>query len=166
MGHVNAFAIFLGAMLLAVGVVLVVLILRRLGKRVSQPRSLKPHFLRLGRVAPGDVCPCKQDESSSRSYEQCCRPTDIEKLRREVQEYVWRRWSKRSYGGRRRMRTLEQRLHDYPMPDVVLPKWVAHPEAHTFPIDEQQLRAWSPDRNRGAALRPDPLEDSTIDDVI
>ena len=166
MGHVNGFAIFIGALLLAIGVVLVAVILSRIAKRASRPQSLKPHFLRLGRVAPDAPCPCKQDESSDRPYEQCCRPTDIEKLERDVKEYLWRRWSKRSYGGRRRMRTLEQRLDDFPMPEVALPNWGTRPEDHVFPIDERRLRAWRPDRGRGSGRREPGLEDSTIDDVI
>jgi len=163
---VNGFAVIFGALLLAVVAFLLVLTLNRLGQRASRPRPLKSYFLRLGRVAPGDVCPCKQDASSKRSYGQCCRPKDIEKLERDVREFLWRRWAKRSYGGRRRMRTLEQRLEDHPMPEVILPEWVTHPEDHVFPVSEQLLRTWSPDRRRKSVPCEPQFEDSTVDDVI
>ncbi len=52
------------------------------------------------------------------------------------------------------------------MPEVVLPKWVTHPEDTVFPVSEQMLRAWSPDRGRKAASCAPHFEDSTVDDII
>ncbi|MFH1419218.1 MAG: hypothetical protein ABII12_13150 [Planctomycetota bacterium] len=64
------------------------------------------------------------------------------------------------------MRTLEQRLEDYPVPEVVLPEWVTHPEDHVFPISEQLLRTWRPDGGRRSVPCEPRFEDSTVDDVI
>lgn len=137
-----------------------------LGKRASRPRPLKPHFLRLGQVAPGDACPCGLDELPKRSYSECCRPKDVRTLEREVREYLWRRWAKRSYGGRRRIRTLAQRIEDHPMPEVVLPVWVTHPEGHVFPLGDEVLRAWRPDLRRKDDSLETILEDSAVDDIL
>lgn len=162
----QGFAAALIALLSLAGVAILVLILHWIGVRASKQRPLKPYFLRLGRIAPSDVCPCPQGRSSELTYHECCRPKDVEKLDRDLKEYLWRRWAKRSYGGRRRMKTLSQRLEEFPVPEVTYPEWVVHPEHHAFPISDTLLRAWSPDRG----LEPAPSEhlpgDSTIDDIF
>lgn len=162
----NGFAIVLGALLFVAGVLLLVLILNLIERRAAKPRPLKPHFLRLGQIAPDDACPCKQGKASSRTYAQCCRPGDIKKLERDIREFLWRRWARRSYGGRRRMKTLRQRLEEFPVPDVVFPAWVTHPEDHVFPVSETLLRAWRPDRGQQFDLREPPFEDTMMDDII
>lgn len=64
------------------------------------------------------------------------------------------------------MRTLQQRLEDHPVPEVALPGWVTHPGVYVFPVSEELLRAWSPDRRRKADGSEQDLDDSPVDDVI
>ena len=127
-------------------------LVRRLGARLPAGGAFRPSFERLGRHAPEADCPCGRTgaEGDQLVYGACCRPRDVESLQKDVQEYLFRVWCRRSYAGRRSSRSMQQRLADYPMPPVVLPPWVREPERFQFPIEEDNLRAWNP-------MRPDGL---------
>lgn len=103
-----------------------------------------PHFLRLGQFAPADKCYCEAGQSSGRTYQDCCRSKDIEKLEADVRSYNWHEWTKKSYAGRRWTRSMQDRLEEYPLPPVILPEWVTSPEKHTFPVADEMLRTWRP----------------------
>jgi len=122
------------------GVVFAIVVMRA-GRRMAAPRSpLKPHFRRLGEIAPLHPCPCR---TPGGSYDQCCRPRDVKQVEQDVHEFIFKDWMRRS-GGRSRARPMQARLDDFPMPDVTLPPWVTTPEAFSFPIDDTELRAWTP----------------------
>jgi hypothetical protein len=134
-------------LLLLVGVLLALVFLRLSAaarRRGLGSGSLKPHYQRLGRFAPGEPCPCGAKDASERSYAECCRPRDVAALEEDVRAFLWKYWSHHSYAGRRRSSSMRHRLEDHPLPQVVLPDWVISPEKFTFPIDEQTLRNWSP----------------------
>lgn len=130
-------------LLLGIGVlgVAFAVVAERLGRKLlSRPGKLKAHFRRLGQVAPHFPCPCAR---SGKGYGECCREGDVSRLERDVRDFIFTDWMHRS-GGRRRARSMQMRLEDFPIPEVVLPGWVTDPESFTFPIDEQELRSWSP----------------------
>lgn len=136
----GALAVYVTALSLLAGGCLVALTWR-IVRRWIRPPPLPPHYLRLGRVAPDEPCPCGGE---GRPYAVCCRPADVERLTEEVREFLWQRWSHRSFAGRRSSRSMQHRLEDYPIPPVTLPDWVYRPDRHTFPIEERRLRRWNP----------------------
>ncbi len=110
-------------------------------------RPYKEYFLRLGRNAPGSSCPC----GSGQNYSVCCRPRDVATLREALIDLHWRRWSHRSYAGRRRSTSMGNRLEDHRLPRIVMPDWVESPDQFEFPISDEMLRTWNP---RGSAVVP------------
>lgn len=125
------------------------LVATRLGKALAKKqRSLKPHFRRLGEIAPTHPCPCHKP---SGVYGHCCRPRDIEKLEQDVRTFIFNDWMRRS-GGRSRARSMKARLEDFPMSEVTFPDWVTSPKDYTFPIEESVLRSWSPISTRRSPL--------------
>ena len=141
--------VMLGGFLLAV-------LGERVGRKlIRRPPKLKPFYLRLSRAAPQDPCPCGGAESSRRTYQECCRPGDLENLEQEVKQFIWTDWMRRS-GGRSRARSMSLRLKDFPTPELSLPEWVTHPEEHAFPIDDEKVRAWTPLRGGGDSPPIDP----------
>ncbi len=116
----------------------------RLGRRfVLKQKELKPFYHRLSYISPADICPCRQSMSTGRNYQSCCRSSDLENLEQEVRQVIWTDWMRRS-SGRSRTRSMKLRLEDFPMSEFSLPEWVTHPDDHTFPIDEEKIRAWTP----------------------
>ncbi|RIK67032.1 MAG: hypothetical protein DCC65_07365 [Planctomycetota bacterium] len=100
----------------------------------------KDYFLRLGRCAPHSPCPC----GSGRNYGPCCRPRDVTALRAALIDLHWRRWSHRSYAGRRRSASMGHRLEDHRLPRIVMPDWVESPDRFEFPVSEDTVRSWNP----------------------
>jgi len=141
-----ALAVYVAVLSLLAGTCLLALA-RRIARRWIRPPALPPHYLRLGRVAPDQSCPCG---ARGLTYASCCRPADVARLTEDVREYLWQRWAHRSFAGRRSSRSMQHRLEDYPIPPVTLPDWVYRPDRHTFPIEERKLRRWNP---QIAALR-------------
>ena len=142
--------------LVVLGGLLMAILGERIGRKlIRRPPKLKPFYLRLSRTAPQDPCPCGQAGSSERTYEECCRPGDVENLEQEVKQFIWTDWMKRS-GGRSRARSMRLRLQDFPTPEFSLPEWVTHPEEHTFPIDDEKIRAWTPLRKEGESPQVEP----------
>jgi len=137
LGHLRALALLALAL---VGVLL------GLGRKLRGGPALRAHYRRLGEVPPGAPCPCGR----GRPYRACCRPGDVERLRRDIIDHLSRRWSRASYRGRSRLGSMDSRLADHPLPPVALPPWVAHPERHTFPLPADVLHSWRP-RLRGAS---------------
>lgn len=128
------------------------LLLRRLSPKAV---GLQPFYLRLCEIAPSSPCPC--DRAANRAYADCCRPRDVESLKAYAMDYAWRQWSHRSYGGRRRSRSMTSRLEDYPIPPVQLPEWITAPDKYAFPISAEEVLRWSPlasgkPRNKAAEL--------------
>lgn len=126
---------------------------RAAANRLPSARDFLPSYGRLGRHAPASACPCgaKAADGSGRSYSDCCRPADVQELERQVREFIFKDWCRRSYAGRRSTRNIQQRLEDYPMPPVVLPDWVSHPERFEFPVDQDRMQSWNPIRAAGGA---------------
>jgi hypothetical protein len=149
-------------------VILVVVALAVVGERVGRKLikktgRLQPFFERLSQVAPQAPCPCGKSRTGLGTYQECCRPRDVEDLEQYTREFVWTNWMKRS-SGRRRAGAMRHRMQDYPMAEVVLPEWVTEPEKFTFPIDEETVRAWTPLPDEiaspaGAQLGPEPGAD-------
>ena len=129
------------ALILLLVCVAVLLLLGRLSPKAV---TLQPFYHRLCEIAPATPCPCRRGRALNRAYAECCRPRDVDRLRSYAMDYAWRQWSHRSYGGRRRSRSMTTRLEDYPMPAVQLPVWVTNPDDYTFPIPQAEVRAWSP----------------------
>ncbi len=130
--------------LVLVGGVLFAVLGHRFGRRfVPKQAALKPFYSRLCQISPDDPCPCDKSNSTSKAYKHCCRASDLENLEQEVRQVIWTDWMRRS-SGRSQMRSMKLRLEDFPMSEFSLPEWVAHPEDHTFPIDEEIVRAWTP----------------------
>lgn len=128
--------VFCGVLLAVLG--------ERLGRRFSRrPGKLREFYARLGKIAPGDPCPCARAKASGRIYQECCRPNDVKSLEDEAKRFVWTDWMRRS-GGRRRTCSMESRLKDFPIPEACLPKWVTHPAEYAFPISEEEIRTWTP----------------------
>lgn len=149
-------------LILLYGGLLVVLLLAWLIRRASTRKEpLKPHYLRLGRTAPSDACPCGRSDPSLRCYGDCCRPADVQVLTEDVQAFLWKHWSHHSFAGRRRSRAMKHRLEDFPLPPLSLPEWVERPEKFTFPISEEELRRWNPLSARAAERRAADIEEET-----
>lgn len=140
---VSLFFIISGAL---VGAFLVRGIVRMLARRLPEGAPLNAAYARLGRTAPGDPCPCSGGtENGAPAYQDCCRARDVAELEDLVREFLFRRWSHKSYAGRRWSRPMKDRLQDYPLPgQVILPRWVRKPEDFEFPISEKLLRKWRP----------------------
>jgi hypothetical protein len=126
--------------------------------RRSSP--LRPHYRRLGETAPADQCPCGR----AVTYRECCRSQDIAKLRDDVRSFLVQKWSHRSFAGRRSSRRFNDRVESYPLPQLVMPDWVASPEKYSFPVSEAMLRAWDPrSANRDAKVTiEDPADHSPL----
>ena len=151
------------ALLLVLGGLLLVILFLWLTRRAcgrNQP-PLQPHYLRLGRSAPDDACPCGRAGAAPRPYRECCRRADVNALAEEVREFLWKHWSHRSFAGRRRSRSMINRLEDFPLPPFVLPDWVERPEKFTFPISEEELRAWSPLSRKPTVHRQPDIEEAS-----
>jgi hypothetical protein len=118
-------------------------------KLVLRGTGLKPHYERLGCHAPDSPCPCGRGQP----YAACCRPADVQRLETDVLAYLTGKWSRSSYRGRRRISSMSNRLQENPLPTVVLPGWVSDPKLYSFPIPDEQLQEWTPDRKKAAPRR-------------
>src|SRR5512140_1482337 len=126
--------LLLDLLLLLGGLLLIIFFVWVARRPFSAPPPLKDYYLRLGQTAPDDACPCGRGGSARRPYRDCCRPRDVHDLSEEVRKFLWKHWSHRSFAGRRRSRSMQTRLEDFPLPRIILPDWVEVPEKHTFPI--------------------------------
>ena len=130
--------LFLGGLLL---IIFFIWVARRPPNR---PPRLKEYYQRLGQTSPDEPCPCGRGGSTPRPYRDCCRPRDVQDLSEEVRKFLWKYCSHHSFAGRRRSRSMQTRLEDFPLPRLVLPDWVEAPEKHTFPISREALYSWTP----------------------
>jgi len=110
---------------------------------VRKPPELKEFYYRLAQHSPEDPCPCDQALSVGKTYQACCRSGDLEDMEQEVRRVIWTDWMRRS-SGRKRTRSMKLRMEDFPMSEFSLPEWVTHPEEHSFPIEEERIRVWTP----------------------
>lgn len=128
------------------------LLLRRWSPRAV---ALQPYYHRLCEIAPASPCPCRRGRKANRAYADCCRPRDVERLTSYATDYAWRKWSHRSYGGRRRSRSMGDRMAEYPLRPVELPDWVIAPNDFAFPIAQADVQAWNPLGRQGRVDQDD-----------